>query len=179
MCATEPGTAKGELLIENGRVKVRRWPSITGAAVRATTTTNGGEGKRMIKDETVALANLAAVDALGVSACFRCGQPVYPLEKVEPVEGQRYHPQCFRCSVCQTKLSLATFCSGALKDQQEHERDTRLYCRAHQPKPDKVMLCKFSTRKSAFPAFKLMAETAPSPVKGNSSNNRLLLGRNA
>ena len=106
----------------------------------------------------VALANLAAVDAVGVRACFRCGQPVYPLEKVEPVEGQRYHPQCFRCAVCQTKLSLATFCSGALKknEGEEDERDTRLYCRAHQPKPDKVMICRFSTRKSAFPAFKMV-----------------------
>ncbi len=39
----------------------------------------------------------------------RCGQPVYPMERLEPLPGQHYHPQCFRCWKCQTKLTLATF----------------------------------------------------------------------
>ena len=88
--------------------------------------------------------------AFSSASCHRCCQPVYPLEKVEPVAGQIYHPQCFRCGECQIKLSLATYCRSL-----QSTKDSQVYCRAHQPKQDKVILCRFSTRKSEFPAFKL------------------------
>ncbi len=94
---------------------------------------------------------------------LRCGQPVYPTERLEPLAGQHYHPQCFRCWECQTKLTLATFCSDSTTSGPGQEapapasappgQSTRLFCRAHQPKQDKVILCKFSTRRSSFPAF--------------------------
>lgn len=69
----------------------------------------------------------------GVDWCLRCGDQVYPLEKLEPCPGQFYHERCFRCYECGTKLSLATFCKNLQITQ-----DPRVYCRTHQPKLDKV-----------------------------------------
>lgn len=93
------------------------------------------------------------------SHCVKCRSPVYPLEKIEPMSGQLYHPQCFKCVECHTQLSLATFCRSL-----HSNRDLQVYCRAHQPRQDKVMLCKFNARKSSFPAFKLSWQ-------GQSTNN--------
>jgi hypothetical protein len=69
----------------------------------------------------------------GVDWCLRCGDQVYPLEKLEPCPGQFYHERCFRCAECGTKLSLGTFCKNLQATQ-----DPRIYCRSHQPKLDKV-----------------------------------------
>lgn len=66
-------------------------------------------------------------------ACQRCGNQVYSMEKLEPGPGQFYHDRCFRCSVCKTKLSLATFCRSL-----QATNDPRVYCRTHQPRLDKV-----------------------------------------
>ena len=66
-------------------------------------------------------------------ACRRCGSQVYSLEKLEPGPGQFYHERCFRCAVCKTKLSLATFCRSL-----QATNDPRVYCRPHQPRLDKV-----------------------------------------
>ena len=69
----------------------------------------------------------------GCDVCRRCGNQVYPLEKLEPGPGQLYHERCFRCSVCKTKLSLATFCRSL-----HASNDQKIYCRPHQPRLDKV-----------------------------------------
>jgi hypothetical protein len=66
-------------------------------------------------------------------ACQRCGSQVYSMEKLEPGPGQFYHDRCFRCAVCKTKLSLATFCRSL-----QATNDPRVYCRPHQPRLDKV-----------------------------------------
>ena len=86
----------------------------------------------------------------GVDACYRCGQAVFPLEKIEPRAGEKYHPRCFICAVCGIELNLANFCRSL-----QSPRDSLIYCRAHQPHQSKAMLCNFSTRRSNFPAFKL------------------------
>jgi LIM domain len=44
--------------------------------------------------------------------CRRCGKKVYPMERLDPGPGQSYHDRCFRCDVCKTKLTLATFCKS-------------------------------------------------------------------
>ena len=116
--------------------------------------------------------------SLGVLTCYRCSQPVYPMEKIEPQAGQRYHPQCFRCAVCQTKLTLATFCRSL-----HSSRDSQIYCKRHQPRQDKVMLCKFSTRRSTFPAFKLSwqqssSSSSPETSSGETSPYGTTSGRN-
>ena len=82
---------------------------------------------------------------------------MYPLEKIEPVEGVQYHPKCFRCAECGSKLSLMTFCRNPMRSP--GDGDTKVYCRNHQPKMDKVMICRFSTRRREFPAFKLSWST--------------------
>ncbi|TRY70373.1 hypothetical protein TCAL_04487 [Tigriopus californicus] len=66
------------------------------------------------------------------SNCVKCRSPVYPLEKVEPMSGQLYHPQCFKCVECHTQLTLVTFCRSL-----HSNRDLQVYCRAHQPRQDK------------------------------------------
>ena len=65
--------------------------------------------------------------------CRRCGSQVYPMERLEPGPGQFYHDRCFRCAVCKTKLSLATFCKSL-----QAINDPKVYCRPHQPRLDKV-----------------------------------------
>jgi hypothetical protein len=75
----------------------------------------------------------AAVVVADGDVCRRCGNQVYPLEKLEPGPGQFYHERCFRCAVCKTKLSLATYCRSL-----QASNDPRVYCRPHQPRLDKV-----------------------------------------
>ena len=62
----------------------------------------------------------------------RCGQPVYPLERLEPLAGQHYHPQCFRCWECQTKLTLATFCSATEGGQHDYGKTQQQQQQQHQ-----------------------------------------------
>ena len=92
--------------------------------------------------------------------CVRCYQSVYPLEKIEPIAGQQYHPQCFRCVECGTKLTLATYCRSL-----QSNRDRQVYCRPHQPRQSKVMLVSFNARRSQFPAFKLSWQSDSSTSK--------------
>jgi len=67
--------------------------------------------------------------------CQKCCNKVYPLEKLEPSAGQFYHEHCFRCAVCNTKLSLVTYCKNL-----EMTKDPKVYCRPHQPRINKVLL---------------------------------------
>lgn len=85
------------------------------------------------KNSTSIVIHGNIVEDPGVDWCLKCGDQVYPLEKLEPCPGQFYHESCFRCAECNTKLSLATFCKNLQATQ-----DPRVYCRPHQPKLDKV-----------------------------------------
>ncbi|XP_022248707.1 LIM domain and actin-binding protein 1-like isoform X2 [Limulus polyphemus] len=57
--------------------------------------------------------------------CQRCGETVYPTENIEPNRGATFHHSCFRCSHCNTKLTLQSFFTT----------NGNVYCRAHVPKP--------------------------------------------
>lgn len=63
--------------------------------------------------------------------CARCGEPVYPQERVEPTLRLVYHNACFKCYHCGLRLTLKTFCRSPLDS-----KDTRVYCRSHVPALD-------------------------------------------
>jgi len=120
-------------------VRIRGWVSNPTAVARSRSSSTSSTMRR-----GGPAASFAAADA---PLCRRCGQRVFPLERVEPVRGHVYHPQCFRCYRCQAKLGLATFVAADVGGEK------RLFCRAHKPKMDKVMLCAFSPLRARFPAF--------------------------
>eukprot|EP00004_Rigifila_ramosa_P019074 TRINITY_DN4816_c0_g1_i1.p1 TRINITY_DN4816_c0_g1~~TRINITY_DN4816_c0_g1_i1.p1 ORF type:complete len:654 (-),score=149.03 TRINITY_DN4816_c0_g1_i1:28-1968(-) len=53
-------------------------------------------------------------------ACFTCGEQVYQAERIQ-IDGKVYHRTCFKCTKCNTALTVATFSS--FRDQ--------IYCRLH------------------------------------------------
>ncbi|XP_013773229.1 hillarin-like [Limulus polyphemus] len=61
--------------------------------------------------------------------CFRCQDPVYPTEKIQPNQTTSYHMRCFKCKICDLKLALQTFFTN-----QRNSNDGNVYCRAHVPK---------------------------------------------
>lgn len=64
------------------------------------------------------------------SSCLRCGQTVYQVDKIGPLKDFTFfHQQCFKCSVCGTKLTLRTY----FNSQQNHD-DKEVYCSSHVPK---------------------------------------------
>ncbi|XP_048740316.2 LIM domain and actin-binding protein 1-like [Ostrea edulis] len=65
--------------------------------------------------------------------CFRCSKQVYQLDKVGPVRRVLYHKMCFRCSECNTALTLKNFCSNA-----NDKNDKHVYCKKHQPQQEKA-----------------------------------------
>ncbi|KAK8388114.1 hypothetical protein O3P69_020180 [Scylla paramamosain] len=74
--------------------------------------------------------------------CARCGEPVYPQERVEPTLRLVYHNACFKCYHCGLRLTLKTFCRSPLDS-----KDTRMYCRSHVPvlDPGRVSVASDST----------------------------------
>ena len=61
--------------------------------------------------------------------CQRCGDRVYQVEKVGPVNEVIFHKQCFRCSKCGQHLTLRTYFTN-----QVDLRDNEIYCQNHTPK---------------------------------------------
>ena len=61
--------------------------------------------------------------------CTRCGNRVYQVEKVGPVNEVIFHKQCFKCFKCGQHLSLKTYFTN-----QENFGDREIYCNKHCPK---------------------------------------------
>mmetsp|Transcript_111631 Transcript_111631/g.360349 ORF Transcript_111631/g.360349 Transcript_111631/m.360349 type:complete len:143 (+) Transcript_111631:72-500(+) len=54
-------------------------------------------------------------------ACVACGKTAYAMERIQ-VEGQTFHPTCFRCKHCGNKLSPGAFSKSD---------DGSYYCKVH------------------------------------------------
>jgi len=61
--------------------------------------------------------------------CTRCGNRVYQVEKVGPVNEVIFHKQCFKCCQCGQHLSLKTYFTN-----QDDFSDREIYCSKHCPK---------------------------------------------
>ena len=60
--------------------------------------------------------------------CQRCGERVYAVEKVGPVNGVIFHRQCFKCHTCSQHLTLRTYFTNP-----EDLADKEIYCKNHNP----------------------------------------------
>ena len=64
------------------------------------------------------------------NVCFRCKKTVYPTDKIGPLKDFTFfHSGCFRCLVCNCKLTLKTYYNN-----QHSGEDKEVYCSAHVPK---------------------------------------------
>lgn len=61
--------------------------------------------------------------------CTRCGNRVYQVEKVGPVNEVIFHKQCFKCKECGQHLSLKTYFTNPTDFN-----DREIYCNKHCPK---------------------------------------------
>ncbi|KAK2156530.1 hypothetical protein LSH36_211g04058 [Paralvinella palmiformis] len=61
--------------------------------------------------------------------CQRCGERVYQVEKLGPVNEVIFHRQCFKCYTCNKHLTLRTYFTNPVE-----LRDKHVYCRVHCPK---------------------------------------------
>ena len=61
--------------------------------------------------------------------CTRCGDRVYPVEKVGPVNEVIFHKQCFKCVQCGNHLTLKTYFTN-----QNDFNDREIYCTKHCPR---------------------------------------------
>ncbi|XP_042214950.1 hillarin-like [Homarus americanus] len=65
------------------------------------------------------------------NACLRCGQTVYQVDRIGPLKDfSFFHTGCFKCQVCNSKLTLKTYCNN-----QDDQDDKEVYCSSHVPKP--------------------------------------------
>ncbi|KAI0987407.1 hypothetical protein GJ496_006614 [Pomphorhynchus laevis] len=64
--------------------------------------------------------------------CPRCGQVVYPFEKIGPIKGQLYHKVCFKCIVCGRQLDLRSYFTNSVD-----LNDKQIYCQSHFPQSRK------------------------------------------
>ena len=64
------------------------------------------------------------------NTCLRCGKTVYPTDKIGPLKDFTFfHSGCFRCIVCNSKLTLKTYFNN-----QHSQDDKEVYCSTHVPK---------------------------------------------
>ena len=64
------------------------------------------------------------------SHCLRCGKMVYPTDKIGPLKDYTFfHSGCFRCVVCNSKLTLKTYYNNQFSSE-----DKEVYCSQHVPK---------------------------------------------
>ena len=64
------------------------------------------------------------------SNCLRCGKMVYPTDKIGPLKDYTFfHSGCFRCVVCDSKLTLKTYYNNQFSSE-----DKEVYCSQHVPK---------------------------------------------
>ena len=75
------------------------------------------------------LSSIFRPPVLDSSKCHRCKRPVYHAEKIGPVHGVIYHRQCFRCVVCDQSLTMKTYYTSQI-DQNDRE----IYCLTHYPR---------------------------------------------
>lgn len=61
--------------------------------------------------------------------CTRCGNRVYQMEKVGPVNQVIFHKQCFKCHECGQHLTLKTYFTN-----QDNFGDSEIYCSKHCPR---------------------------------------------
>ena len=61
--------------------------------------------------------------------CQRCGECVYQVEKIGPVNEVVFHRQCFKCAVCGQHLTVKTYFTNQLEFG-----DKEIYCWTHIPK---------------------------------------------
>ena len=91
-------------------------------------TPNGTLNTRTLdKSAPKSLSNLFA--PAKTDFCQRCGDRVYAMEKIGPVNEVVFHSGCFKCSVCQQKLTLRTYYTNSTD-----VNDTEVYCSKHAPK---------------------------------------------
>ncbi|KAK8738384.1 hypothetical protein OTU49_003839 [Cherax quadricarinatus] len=65
------------------------------------------------------------------NACLRCGLTVYQVDRIGPLKDfSFFHTGCFKCQVCNSKLTLKTYCNN-----QDDQDDKEVYCSSHVPKP--------------------------------------------
>lgn len=64
------------------------------------------------------------------STCLRCNETVYQVDRVGPLKDfSFFHSGCFKCAVCNTKLTLKTYYNN-----QHKQEDKEVYCSSHVPK---------------------------------------------
>ncbi|XP_013784133.1 hillarin-like [Limulus polyphemus] len=64
------------------------------------------------------------------SVCLRCNLTVYQVDKIGPLKDFTFfHQNCFKCSVCGTKLTLRTYYNN-----QQDQDDKEVYCQSHVPR---------------------------------------------
>ncbi|XP_013773095.1 hillarin-like, partial [Limulus polyphemus] len=64
------------------------------------------------------------------SVCLRCNSTVYQVDKIGPLKDLTFfHQNCFKCSVCGTKLTLRTYYNN-----QQNQDDKEVYCNSHVPR---------------------------------------------
>ena len=61
--------------------------------------------------------------------CTRCGNRVYQVEKIGPVNEVIFHKQCFKCCKCGQHLTLRTYFTN-----QQNFDDREIYCSKDCPK---------------------------------------------
>ena len=118
-------------------------------------------GSRVPPNETAGRMN--AVAMLTRSACETCGKSAFPIESVD-IDGKKWHKSCFKCVECSVALTLSSFVKA----------DGKLYCRRDVPKEAPGALRSSSSAKkvsASTPDSTVETATAPSPVKGNVSEN--------
>lgn len=102
-----------------------------------------------------------AVAMLTRSACEKCGKSAFPIESVD-IDGKKWHKSCFKCVECSLALTLSSFVKA----------DGKLYCRRDVPRDAPGALrSSSSAKKVSVSTPDSTAETTPSPVKENVSEN--------
>lgn len=73
-----------------------------------------------------------ATGLMNTDSCTRCAKQIYPLELMGQIMGNRYHKQCFKCSVCDRNLDFKNYKTNVID-----LNDKQIYCVSHAPKNGK------------------------------------------
>ena len=90
-------------------------------------TSNGTINRSMDASAPKSLSNLFKPGK--TDFCQRCGDRVYQMEKIGPVNEVVFHQACFKCCVCTQKLTLRTYYTNSTDTS-----DTEVYCSKHAPR---------------------------------------------
>ncbi|XP_068214128.1 uncharacterized protein [Palaemon carinicauda] len=99
--------------------------------------------------------------------CTRCGDPVYPQERIEPTLRLVFHISCFKCHHCGVRLTLKTFYRSPLDS-----RDARLFCRSHVPTldPGKLDVGRSDSNASSGKSSPDCSRDSQSDIRGRSTS---------